>query len=839
DIEAYSDFQDHSPADGFSADGGQNSDGQYLINNVIYDWTDSDDLAFTSARYNETSEFESANPNLASGDQRALKDDRFRYVQTVADLTDNFVTMTSNWPSTIASGERVTVAVTNLVSDPQPSAPTYNDTFTSAVNVDMVGTFYVIASDVDDTLNANQIKLATNRTRALGNLPVDIVTAGTPQGGALLDIQYSTAAWEFEVEIKGKTSNLVEVSNNEGASFNTLHLPGSLQKPTDQYDFKSEVRQFTDPSLSIFRGGTTLRYFLSSLIDTATDSITLQDHGLTTGDSVYLWQLPSATIAGGLTSGLEVFAIVVDANTVQFATSYANAIAGTVISITDTGSDSATILTPLGAPAQAILTTGGDALLFSADHSFDTGNRVMFDGDIVYTNASGTINLFEGTDSESKSEYFVKKDDRNVIRLTPSSSNLAAGVYLNFPVPVAPAVTAITTNTRVRAYTRVMTAFDGSEFSDAALIRMLRGRKYQLDTTLAVKAISDEANVVIAAGTNDPYGVAYATDLSVDLRLSRSQTPSGSVVYSLAAPVAGPSSITIANHGYVLGQQINVEQAASATLDSAISEGITYFAVVVDANTIQLAASAADAVAGTVISFVGDGVDNVSGISYAITSASNPYDYSYTEDEDSYPLNDVRDFAGDNNFYVVPLSSGIQENPAFAQVYIHLAVEEDTAHTTLFGAYTESEFVESNATVTNSLWNFDAITSEDLIGEALRGVNNNGIPQAVTVEKGMDTHTRLFEESQKYSTTQGFLAYYAPYILNDVGVYIPPTPYVTGLAMRRYRDEVAGFRLPPAGAKYSLAGARGVQVEITSGQQDVSNPYGLNALRQLPGYSET
>eukprot|EP00481_Brizalina_sp_1-RS-2013_P000914 TRINITY_DN2174_c0_g1_i1.p1 TRINITY_DN2174_c0_g1~~TRINITY_DN2174_c0_g1_i1.p1 ORF type:complete len:162 (-),score=49.78 TRINITY_DN2174_c0_g1_i1:4-423(-) len=59
----------------------------------------------------------------------------------------------------------------------------------------------------------------------------------------------------------------------------------------------------------------------------------------------------------------------------------------------------------------------------------------MFDNDIVYTNTSGTVALFEGTDADEKSEYFVKKDDRNVIRLTPSSSNLAAGVYLNFPVP--------------------------------------------------------------------------------------------------------------------------------------------------------------------------------------------------------------------------------------------------------------------------------------------------------------------------------------------------------------------------------------------------------------------
>jgi phage tail sheath protein FI len=62
---------------------------------------------------------------------------------------------------------------------------------------------------------------------------------------------------------------------------------------------------------------------------------------------------------------------------------------------------------------------------------------------------------------------------------------------------------------------------------------------------------------------------------------------------------------------------------------------------------------------------------------------------------------------------------------------------------------------------------------------------------------------------------------------------------VAGLAIRRYRDASGGFRLPPAGAKYSLAGARGVQIQITNAQQEVSNPQGLNALRQLPGYSTT
>ena len=30
--------------------------------------------------------------------------------------------------------------------------------------------------------------------------------------------------------------------------FNTKHLPASLQKPTQKYDFKALVRQMTDPS---------------------------------------------------------------------------------------------------------------------------------------------------------------------------------------------------------------------------------------------------------------------------------------------------------------------------------------------------------------------------------------------------------------------------------------------------------------------------------------------------------------------------------------------------------------------------------------------------------------
>ena len=428
----------------------------------------------------------------------------------------------------------------------------------------------------------------------------------------------------------------------------------------------------------------------------------------------------------------------------------------------------------------------------------------------------------------------MKVLDVNFFELTPSASNLAAEVFLNFPTE------AISTTTPVRFYRRLASTLAGGSFSDSGLVRFVRGRKYQMDATLAVFTVKDEAGVGINTGTNDPYGVAYTDDLSVDLRLSASTTPDlvAEYAFNAAAVAFAADTITVANHGYVTGQALKISVSTGATLAAGLTEDEVYYTIVVDANTLSFAESSADAVAGTAVTLTDAGTDNSAGVQGIITLNSSPFTFTYTEDATSYPLNAARDFAGENNFYCVPLSDGDQSNASMGRVYLHVCLEDSINITPLYSSYEEAEFVEPQAVPPNSLWNFNAVTSGDLIAEALRGVNNNGTPQAEVVETGMDSHNRLFSESQKYSTTQGFLAYYAPYLLNDVGVYIPPTPFVAGLAMRRYRDEIAGFRLPPAGAKYSLAGARGVQVEITTGMQDVSNPYGLNALRQLPGYSE-
>jgi hypothetical protein len=135
-----------------------------------------------------------------------------------------------------------------------------------------------------------------------------------------------------------------------------------------------------------------------------------------------------------------------------------------------------------------------------------------------------------------------------------------------------------------------------------------------------------------------------------------------------------------------------------------------------------------------------------------------------------------------------------------------------------------------------SLWRFDAITSTEIIDNALRGVGFNGVPQAEFVEAGVDNVNRLLTDSQLYGNPFGFIAYYGPYIENGAGQFIPPSPYVTGVAVRRYRAE--GYQFPPAGVKYQLRDAQSVQIPVNSSQQNLLNPKGCNVVRTLPGYPD-
>lgn len=84
--------------------------------------------------------------------------------------------------------------------------------------------------------------------------------------------------------------------------------------------------------------------FLPAAVNTTNSTITINNHGLSTGRSfVYV---PSGTVIGGLTSGVSYYAIKVDNNTISVAATAAAANEGSKITLTSVGTGTVTLKSP-------------------------------------------------------------------------------------------------------------------------------------------------------------------------------------------------------------------------------------------------------------------------------------------------------------------------------------------------------------------------------------------------------------------------------------------------------------------------------------------------------------
>lgn len=214
------------------------------------------------------------------------------------------------------------------------------------------------------------------------------------------------------------------------------------------------------------------------------------------------------------------------------------------------------------------------------------------------------------------------------------------------------------------------------------------------------------------------------------------------------------------------------------------------------------------------------GIVTGDGFSIALYTEGD-YIYRYLENSSAQPITSL---VGSENYFCVP------DNRSESGVKIALVCNTD-GEITFLNNLIQVDYLDPNTPVPDSLWNVKVVTAFQLLDESLRSGDS------FIIETGIDNHSRLLEDARLYNTQQGFLAYYGPRILSDNFVWVPATAWVAGLAIRRYRDE-GGFQSPPAGTKYALLGARDVQIAISSSQQEISNPYGLNAVRRLPGYGD-
>jgi len=147
----------------------------------------------------------------------------------------------------------------------------------------------------------------------------------------------------------------------------------------------------------------------SSNVSTASNTITISSHGLSTGDPVYYYA--ASNVIGGLNVSSLYYAIATDSNTIKLATTATNATAGTAISLTSApGSDTTQYI------YQGVNISSN--FIYSVSHGFKTG-------DIFYYDNTGTAigGLSENT------KYYIEKIDNNQIKLY-SDKTLATVVSL-------------------------------------------------------------------------------------------------------------------------------------------------------------------------------------------------------------------------------------------------------------------------------------------------------------------------------------------------------------------------------------------------------------------------
>ena len=101
----------------------------------------------------------------------------------------------------------------------------------------------------------------------------------------------------------------------------------------------------------------------------------------------------------------------------------------------------------------------------------------------------------------------------------------------------------------------------------------------------------------------------------------------------------------------------------------------------------------------------------------------------------------------------------------------------------------------------------------------------------VDVGSGVESVAGLKEEGERYVSPQGHTDFFAPYVKDLEGEFIPASAGVAAMATRMYRER--GYHQPFAGALYPLQGVTDVERRYGRQEQDVLNPIGINLIRFL------
>jgi len=831
DINEYSSYTPHSAAANLV------TGLKYLVDNVIYEWTGIDvtydrlttqDIVFGQSA--QTAVNESANL-VAANTKVGLLDEASYTVAAVPTAANGLFSLnTTNWWPVTLPIQKVTLTTGAVGND-----------FNAVSIQGQAGTFdlngtevYVVAPPyntlTDSEYSLNNVFLATTAADASAIYDAVVLATGSasivapPTGAVYLaaptgdtaTLAYADPYWDLPVDINGQTSDLIENVSGGAAGVNTLHLPGTLQDATATYRLLWNSRTILDANASIATyAGTEIQFS-----GAATFSVT--GHGLRNGQKISFTQ-PVVVSNGSTTSNLveqttktvsyDYWVKVVDADNFVLSNSLNNYTVGAYIGIPSgfTIQTYPTILYTRVMGGGLTSTTPGELLTLPLVR----GRKYEFDTSSVFEEAA--VATAAPAPSASAPQVSIYLNNSSLIlgedQITPYGEDLTSPTECEW-LPkfnlVAPTTTPSALTTNAYCVPTVDQFFSTNAYFVPAIDPIYAG------TYDAAGVGTDGPIPVGTAGLGaitSAAGLVDGTYYNISLT---GGTGSGAVAtVTVAGNAVTVVSITDGGNDYVVGDTLTVGTTFGATTVAVAAVEAT--GLVAASTAYALAAGQVDGDSGNDLVLI---QSRLVGLYYDVIGAGvTPDGVSTVAIGDRMALT----YDGTNYTWVVvaPVADGGDLT----------SVGQPCYQVQVLLTFTPEQTPPSN------LWRFDAVTSSEIISDALRGIGFNGVAQATEVEAGVDNVNRLFADSQRYSNPFGFIAYYGPYVENGAGQFIPPSPYVTGVASRRYRAE--GYQFPPAGVKYQLADAVSSQIPISSAQQNLLNPDGCNAIRTLPGYPQT
>ena len=379
---------------------------------------------------------------------------------------------------------------------------------------------------------------------------------------------------------------------------------------------------------------------VTGAVDTTNNLITITAHGYETGQRL-TYDNAGATTLLGLADDTDYFVIKVDDNRIQLAETHAEATASTSVPIVlDGQGNSAQTFTPNASITKsqfvsAMQTTIDQNGLLTGDHavtvSVNDGGQV----ELTVAGGAGTILFEEHSNQRAATVKTIATADVSLTAdtITITGHGFVTGDVLTYAnaggADLDQGGSAIGTvyvirvdDDTIKLASTAQNAFAGTAYdlddagNDAQTLTKAAGDGMAAVLTQSSKpgnGASSESgtggSVVLGATDNVTNGDS-ATQGSVKPFGVDTITIAGTDANTVAASAVSTvdNTVTITDHGYVTGQKLTYDDG-SGTAIAGLIDGTDYYVIKSDNDTIQLAATYVDAIAGTNLSITGTGND--------------------------------------------------------------------------------------------------------------------------------------------------------------------------------------------------------------------------------------